>query len=67
MGAHTSPIYVTVRGRPRAAPDLGLPLTLVDGTRAWLEALAPVRDERDAERFRRFLDEAERRLRARGV
>jgi hypothetical protein len=66
MAAHTSPVYVTVEGRPQPRPDLTLPLTLVDGTRAWLAALAPVRDARDAERFRRFLDETERRLRERG-
>jgi hypothetical protein len=66
MAAHTSPVYVRVEGRPRPAPDLAVPLALVDGTRAWLEALAPVRDPRQAARFRRFLDEAERRLRARG-
>jgi hypothetical protein len=66
MAAHTSPVYVSVQGRPRPAPDMTLPLTLVDGTRAWLEALAPVRDGPDAARFRQFLDEAERRLRQRG-
>jgi hypothetical protein len=67
MAAHTSALYITVAGRPQPAPDLGVPLALVDGTRAWLEALAPLRDPRDAARFRRFLDDAERRLRARGT
>jgi hypothetical protein len=66
MAAHTSPVYLRVNDRPRPAPDMSLPLALVDGTRAWLEALAPVRDGRDAAHFRRFLDEAERRLRERG-
>jgi hypothetical protein len=66
MAAHTSPVYIVIRDRPHPAPDLRIPLALVDGTRAWLEALAPVRDRRDAEHFRHFLDEAERRLRARG-
>jgi len=65
MAAHTSPVYLSVAGRPQPAPDLALPLTLVDGTRAWLEALAPIRDPRDAARFRTFLDETERRLRER--
>ena len=65
MAAHTSAVYLAVRGRPQPPPDLAVPLALVDGTRAWLEALAPLRDPGDAERFRRFLDEAERRLRAR--
>ncbi len=66
MAAHTSPVYVEVAGRPQPPADLSVPLAIVDGTRAWLEALAPVRDGREAERFRAFLDEAERRLQARG-
>lgn len=66
MAAHTSPVYVEVPGRPRPRPDMSTPLALVDGTRAWLEALAPVRGAADRERFRRFLDESERRLRERG-
>jgi hypothetical protein len=66
MAAHTSPVYLEVAGRPQARPDMSLPLTLVDGTRAWLEALAPVRDDPERVRFRRFLDESERRMRERG-
>ena len=66
MAAHTSPVYLTVAGSATARAGPGLPLALVDGTRAWLDALAPVRDQSAADRFRRFLDEAERRLRARG-
>jgi hypothetical protein len=66
MAAHTSAVYLSVRGRPQPTPDLRLPLTLIDGTRAWLEALAPLRDARDGARLRGFLDDAERRLRARG-
>jgi hypothetical protein len=38
---------------------------LVDGTRAWLEHLAPVRDAAALRRFTEFLDDAERRLRER--
>jgi hypothetical protein len=66
MAAHTSPVYVVIEGRAGPRPDLTTPLALVDGTRAWLEALAPIRDPGQAARFRRSLDEAERRLRARG-
>jgi hypothetical protein len=66
MVAHTSPIYLEMPARPRRSPDLGVPLALIDGSRAWLEALAPVRSEADAMRFRRFLDETEQRLRERG-
>ncbi|CAN5657613.1 hypothetical protein BH23CHL8_BH23CHL8_04340 [soil metagenome] len=66
MAAHTSPLYVEMPARPRRQPDLDVPLALIDGSRAWLEALAPLRSEADAARFRRFLDESERRLRERG-
>jgi hypothetical protein len=65
MNAHTSPVYLECDDAPRRQPDLGVPLALVHGTRAWLEQVAPVRDDADAERFDRFLDEAERRLRER--
>ncbi len=65
MAAHTSPVWIEVPGRPRAPADLAQPLTLVDGTRAWLETLAPIADERDLARFRAQLAEAERRLRSR--
>ncbi len=65
MAAHTSPIYIECRERPRRPTDLTEPLAIVDGTRAWLEHLAPIRDPGELARFRRFLDEAERRLRER--
>jgi hypothetical protein len=66
MAAHTSAVYLDVAGHPRRIADLDLPMTLVDGTRAWLETLAPVRDEAERRRFVEFLDGAERRLRERG-
>lgn len=63
MAAHTSPIHLRVRGRPRAPVDLAGPLALIEGTRGWLQTLAPIRDAADLERFGRFLDDQERRLR----
>jgi hypothetical protein len=65
MAAHTSPLYVTCPGQPRRPVDLTEPLAVVDGTRAWIEQLAPIRDPADLERFVGFLDEGERRLRER--
>jgi hypothetical protein len=65
MAAHTSPVWIEVPGRPRPRADLRTPLALVDGTRAWLETLAPIADERDLARFRELLTDAERELRAR--
>ena len=63
MAAHTSPLYLECPDRPRRPVDLTEPLAVIDGTRAWLEQLAPIRDPADLERFVRFLDEGERRLR----
>jgi hypothetical protein len=65
MAAHTSPVYVSSTDRPTRRPDLSVPLALVDGSRAWLEHLAPIRDADALARWRGFLDDAERRLRGR--
>lgn len=65
MAAHTSPIYVDCRERPRPGADLAEPLAIIDGTQAWLEQLAPIRDADDLERFRAFLEEGRQRLRRR--
>jgi hypothetical protein len=65
MAAHTSAVYLEHAGAPRRPPDLAVPLALVDGTRAWLEHLAPVRDAAALRRLTEFLDDAERRLRER--
>jgi hypothetical protein len=67
MAAHTSPVYLAGLDRPARRADLALPLALVDGTRAWLEHLAPVGDAAALERWRAFLDAAERRLRERSA
>ena len=48
-----------------ALVDISVPMALIDGTRAWLDHVAPVRDAADAARITAFLDEAARRLRAR--
>jgi hypothetical protein len=66
MAAHTSPVYLECADAPRRPADLAPSLALIDGTRAWLDRVAAIRDPADAHRFREFLDEAERRLRARG-
>jgi hypothetical protein len=42
-----------------------VPLSLIEGTRAWLETLAPVASPRDLHRFAGFLEAADRRLRER--
>ena len=65
MGAHTSPVYLECADAPRRPADIAVPMALIDGTRAWLDHVAPVRDPADAARITAFLDEAARRLRAR--
>jgi hypothetical protein len=67
MAAHTSAIYLSRPGGEGRRPDLAVPLALVDGTRAWLEHLAPLRDDADLAHWRAFLDDAERRLRERSA
>ena len=65
MAAHTSPVYLTGPERQGRRPDLAVPLALVDGTRAWLEHMAPLRDTTALKPWLRFLDDAERRIRER--
>ena len=60
MAAHTSAVFLEVHGKPRAPADLGTPLALIDGTRAWLRTLAPIDDPRTLRRFEAFLAESER-------
>jgi hypothetical protein len=65
MAPHTSAVCLDCAGSARRPAEVSTPLALIDGTRAWLTHIAPVRDPADMERFRAFLDEAERRIRAR--
>jgi hypothetical protein len=62
VGAHTSPVYVTVGGKRQvSAPDASYLLTLMEGGLAYLDTLAAWRDEAQRERhrnvFRRGRDE----------
>lgn len=44
MGAHSSPIYLEVPGRPTFAPDDAAAIgTIIDGARTWVERIAAVR------------------------
>jgi hypothetical protein len=43
MGAHSSPIYLDVPGRPTFAPDDAAAIgTIIDGARTWVEQIATV-------------------------
>ncbi|KRT64245.1 MAG: hypothetical protein XU10_C0003G0002 [Chloroflexi bacterium CSP1-4] len=66
MAAHTSPVYVEVTDRPLfAAADADAILTIIDGTRTWIETLATIRDGAERERQIAHLREAQRLLLAR--
>jgi hypothetical protein len=66
MAAHTSPVYVDVAGRPLfETADADAILTIIDGTRTWIETLATIRDGAERERQIAYLREAQRLLLAR--
>ena len=66
MAAHTSPVYVDVADRPLFEPsDADAILTIIEGTRTWIETLATIRDQAERERQIAYLREAQRLLMAR--
>jgi hypothetical protein len=55
MGAHTSPIYLEVPGRPRFDPDAAAAIgTIIDGARTWVESIATVASDADRRRLAGF-------------
>jgi hypothetical protein len=63
MGAHTSPVYLEVPGRPafdsEAAAVIG---TIIDGARTWVETIAPVRSDGERRRLARFFSSSRAKL-----
>ena len=56
MGAHSSPIYLEVPGRPAFAPDDAAAIgTIIDGARAWIERIATVRSPSERARLAAYL------------
>ncbi len=56
MGAHSSPVYVDVPGRPAFAPDDATAIgTIIDGARTWVEAIATVRSGEERARLAAYL------------
>ena len=52
MGAHSSPVYLDVGGRPPFAPEDAAAIgTIIDGARTWIETVATVRSSTDRERL----------------
>jgi hypothetical protein len=56
MGAHSSPVYVEVPGRPVfAADDAAVIGTIIDGARTWIETIASVRSPEERARLASYL------------
>ena len=56
MGAHSSPIYLDVPGRPAFAPDDAAVIgTIIDGARTWVEKVATVRTPGERARLAAYL------------
>ncbi len=63
MGAHTSPVYLEVRGRPAfSAPDAAVIGTIIDGARTWVESIATVASGADRRRLAGYFETSRARL-----
>jgi hypothetical protein len=56
MGAHSSPVYLDVPGRPAFSPDDAAAIgTIIDGARTWIETIATVRSPAERTRLATYL------------
>lgn len=56
MGAHSSPVYLDVPGRPAFSPDDAAAIgTIIDGARTWIETIATVRSPAERTRLAAYL------------
>ena len=63
MGAHTSPIYLEVPGRPAFNPtDAAVIGTIIDGARTWVESIATVTSNADRRRLAGYFETGRARL-----
>ena len=63
MGAHSSPIYLEVPGRPTFdADDAAVIATIIDGGRTWMESVAPVAPHVDRRRLIAYFESAQAKL-----
>jgi hypothetical protein len=63
MGAHSSPVYLEVPGRPTFdADDAAVIAMIIDGARTWVESIAPVAPSIDRRRLIAFFDSAQARF-----
>ena len=63
MGAHSSPVYVDVPGKPAfAADDAAAIGTIIDGARTWVEQIATVRSPAERARLAAYMASSRARL-----
>ncbi len=63
MGAHTSPVYLEVPGRPAFdADDAAVIGTIIDGARTWVESIATLAPAADRRRLDRYFRTSRARL-----
>ena len=56
MGAHSSPVYLEVPGKPAfAADDAAAIGTIIDGARTWVEQIATVRSPAERARLAAYM------------
>ncbi len=56
MGAHSSPVYLDVAGRPAFSPEDAAAIgTIIDGARTWIETIATVRSPAERARLATYL------------
>jgi hypothetical protein len=63
MGAHSSPVYVEVPGKPGFAPDDAAAIgTIIDGARTWVEQIATVRSPAERARLAAYMAASRQKL-----
>ena len=63
MGAHSSPVYVEVPGKPAFAPDDAATIgTIIDGARTWVDQIATVRSPEERARLAAYMAASRARL-----
>ena len=63
MGAHTSPVYLEVPGRPAFnAADAAVIGTIIDGSRTWVESIATVATDAERRRMATYFEASRARL-----
>ncbi len=63
MGAHSSPVYVDIPGKPAFAPDDAAAIgTIIDGARTWVEQIATVRSPGERARLAAYMAASREKL-----